>query len=270
MTYLLGCVLTAVPAPNTAREAADIVHNNREPQIAMASTERVMDAWDSVTSIAAVPGDIVEAGVYKGGTSMVMAWAELGVRKSRESSARRHMWLFDTFEGLPPPSAKDDARAHAKWNKPIPNDTDTKRAFDTGQPHMDSRGIFRWNYGPLDQVKRNFFSTGYPRHLTHFIQGKVEDTLPSLQKSDELPKKIGLLRLDTDFYESTRAELAILYPRLVRGGILILDDYCTWRGARRAFDEFLVAHRRELNITAGGHSRNPLCLKAIRNGKHLK
>ena len=269
MPYSLGCMLIAVSVPNTAWEAADVVRNDREPHLAMASTSRIMDAWGTVTSIAAVPGDIVEAGVYKGGTSMVMAWAELGVRKFREESARRHMWLFDTFEGLPPPSAKDDARAHAKYanrNQQIPNDTDTKRAFDSGQPHIDSRGIFRWNYGPLDLVQRNFFSTGYPRHLTHFIKGKVEETLLSLQKSDELPKKIALLRLDTDFYESTRAELAILYPRLVRGGILILDDYCTWGGARRAFDEFLEAHKRELNITAGG--RNPLCLKAIRT--HLK
>ncbi len=78
-------------------------------------------------------------------------------------------------------------------------------------------------------------STGYPEERLHFVKGKVEETIPG-----DLPGKIALLRLDTDWYESTRHELEHLWPLLVPGGVLIIDDYGHWAGARRAVDEFFA------------------------------
>lgn len=76
-------------------------------------------------------------------------------------------------------------------------------------------------------------STGYPPEGIVFVKGKVEDTL-----SDRVPERIALLRLDTDWYESTRCELKHLFPRLVQGGVLVLDDYAWWSGSRKAADEY--------------------------------
>jgi predicted O-methyltransferase YrrM len=90
----------------------------------------------------------------------------------------------------------------------------------------------------LDEVRQNLFQTGYERGIIHFIKGRVEDTLPK-----EAPEKIALLRLDTDWYESTLHELVHLYPRLSRGGILIIDDYGHWKGSQLATDEYFSKHR---------------------------
>jgi len=93
-----------------------------------------------------------------------------------------------------------------------------------------------WAMAPLDRVRRNVLATGYPAERVHFIQGKVEDTLPA-----NAPDRIALLRLDTDWYESTHHELTHLYPRLSPGGVLIIDDYGHWQGSRLAVDEFFAA-----------------------------
>jgi hypothetical protein len=86
-------------------------------------------------------------------------------------------------------------------------------------------------------VKQAVYSTGYNRDKFHFVQGMVEDTLP-----EKAPEQIALLRLDTDWYESTRHELIHLFPRLSRGGVLIIDDYGDWEGARKAVDEYIAQH----------------------------
>ena len=76
---------------------------------------------------------------------------------------------------------------------------------------------------------------GYPAERIHFVQGKVEETIPRV-----LPERIALLRLDTDWYESTRHELIHLYPKLCAGGVLVLDDYGHWQGSRKAVDEWMA------------------------------
>lgn len=76
-------------------------------------------------------------------------------------------------------------------------------------------------------------STAYPMENVHLVKGKVEDTIPKI-----LPSQIALLRLDTDWYESTRHELIHLYPNLVKNGVLIIDDYGHWRGSKQATDEY--------------------------------
>jgi hypothetical protein len=78
------------------------------------------------------------------------------------------------------------------------------------------------------------YETGYDREKISFVKGKVEETIP-----DNAPQSISLLRLDTDWYESTRHELIHLYPRLSHGGVIIIDDYGHWLGARKAVDEYI-------------------------------
>ena len=86
----------------------------------------------------------------------------------------------------------------------------------------------------MDEVRRNLFSTGYPENQLSFVEGPVEETIP-----ETVPDKIALLRLDTDWYESTLHELRHLYPLLSEGGVLIIDDYGHWKGAREATDQYL-------------------------------
>jgi O-methyltransferase len=81
-------------------------------------------------------------------------------------------------------------------------------------------------------------AVGYPGERLHFVAGDVAKTIP-----EHAPEAIALLRLDTDFYASTRHELEQLYPRLSPGGVLIIDDYGDWAGARKATDEYFATHK---------------------------
>ena len=100
-------------------------------------------------------------------------------------------------------------------------------------PKQDGNNI--WCIASLEDVQTNMASTAYPESLINYIRGDVVDTL---KHSENIPNKIALLRLDTDWYHSTKAELEVLYPRLVKGGICIIDDYGHWQGARKAVTEY--------------------------------
>ena len=95
-----------------------------------------------------------------------------------------------------------------------------------------------WSFSPIEETRRNVLSTGYSPDRVHFVKGPVEQTIPA-----NAPETIALLRLDTDFYESTRHELIHLFPRLVPGGVLIIDDYGHWEGARQAVDEYFKENK---------------------------
>ena len=164
-----------------------------------------------------IEGDIVECGVWRGG-SMMAAMLKL----LRMDDTSRHFHLFDTYEGMTPPSEKD---VTSDGNKA----TDLLAAYGKETEHN------YWCIASLEDVQRNIFSTGYPREKIHFIKGLVENTLPA-----QAPKQIALLRLDTDWYASTKHELTHLYPNLCQHGVLILDDYGYWQGSRRAVDEYLT------------------------------
>ena len=173
-----------------------------------------------------VAGAIVEAGVYRGGMSCYMAMAHLESHFERA----RHLWLFDTFEGMPPPTEKDDAKSKRLYAQLV----DKKTA--AGDRFVENG---KWCYGSLDDVKSTMGRTHYKQaakgNYVHFVVGKVEDTL----LAGKLPASIAILRLDTDWYESTRVELELLWPRLSPGGWLYLDDYKAWGGAKRAMNEWL-------------------------------
>ena len=231
--------------------------------MAMTTPPKIVAAWQAVVNATEVPGDIVEAGVYRGGLSMVMAWAEMvAVHGARHPHPRRTLWLYDTFEGLPPPTAEDDNIARLRWaNAAKVSGAAARDAFRHGSEHIDENGVIRWNYGPLDEVRRNMNATGYPMHRVRFVKGRLEDTL---KEPDTLPGRIAVLRLDTDWFESTRAALDALFPRLSPGGYLFIDDYCKWRGQRAATDAWLRQHRSQLQADSiKGHGTS-LCFMARR------
>jgi O-methyltransferase len=184
----------------------------------MTSIERMYALYQAVRHVhaAAIPGDVVECGVWRGGSSMLAALTldSLGDRE-------RRVWLYDTFEGMPPPADVDRSLTgqHAR---------DLLKRTDAAGDN--TRAV-----AGLDEVKANLAGTGYPSDHLHFVEGRVEDTIPAVA-----PEEISILRLDTDWYESTRHELRHLWPRLSPGGVLIIDDYGHWQGARRAVDEFLA------------------------------
>jgi O-methyltransferase len=168
--------------------------------------------------VAGVEGDLVECGVWRGGSCMAAALtlAHLG-RTDRE------LYLYDTFAGMTKPGAFDldqtSTSALAMWER------------------SQRGGVNEWCYASLDDVKANMATTGYPEQRLHFIAGDVVQTIPATA-----PARIAILRLDTDFYESTRHELQHLFPRLARGGVLILDDYGHWQGAKKAVDEYFAVN----------------------------
>ena len=162
-----------------------------------------------------IAGDIVESGVWKGGSIMLIAKTLLELK-----SYDKELYLFDTFEGMPKPtefdvSCKDELAIKEFEGQKIDNNSSN------------------WSRIELDEVKKNVFSTGYNKEKFHFIKGKVEDTIPK-----NSPETISILRLDTDWYDSTRHELIHLFPRLVKGGVIIIDDYGYWKGSKKAVDEY--------------------------------
>jgi len=184
----------------------------------MTSPERLLALRDAVRHVCrhGIDGDIVECGVWRGGSMMAAALTML------ECGARRRIHLFDTFEGMPPPAAADRDLTGVSAATLLA--AEQRESGDT------------WAFSPLDQVRANLRSTGYPAELVRFVPGRVEETI-----LEAAPERIAVLRLDTDWYESTRHELEHLYPRLAVGGVLIVDDYGHWQGARRAVDEYLAA-----------------------------
>ena len=162
-----------------------------------------------------IAGDIVECGVWRGGSMMAVALALIA-----RGDTSRDLYLYDTFEGMSEPTAADQSHGGEAAS---------------AQLARTARGAGVWCAAGLDDVQANLGSTGYPRERLHFVQGKVEDTIPQT-----LPGRIALLRLDTDWYESTRHELRHLYPRLQSQGLLIIDDYGHWQGARQAVDEYFA------------------------------
>ena len=183
----------------------------------MTSVERMAALHAAVRHVSrrGLPGAVVECGVWRGGSAMLAA------RVLLEEGDERDLWLYDTFEGMDEPGDADvNFRGVAARDKWAPRQSET---------HND------WCYASLTEVSANLAETGYPEARLRFVRGRVEDTIPR-----ELPDRIALLRLDTDFYASTRHELEHLYPRLVSGGVLILDDYGWWRGAREATDEYFA------------------------------
>ncbi len=183
----------------------------------MTSIERMYGLWASVRYVVhrGVPGDFVECGVWRGGSSMLVALTLISLGQQH-----RKLWLYDTFAGMTEPSERDveysGSRIAERWDK-IRGRKDS--------PYFAFSG--------LTEVQANMSSTGYPVDLIEYVVGPVEETMPV-----KAPNQIALLRLDTDWYESTRHELEHMWPRIQPDGVMIVDDYGHWIGAREAVDEY--------------------------------
>lgn len=152
-----------------------------------------------------IPGDLIEIGVYKGGAIMAMAL------KCMQLASNRKIIAYDTFEGMTVPTSHD-----ISYKGTIADEKD---------PNLQCKSSF-------EQTKANIDKTGYPN--VEYVKGDI-----LLQKKEEVPQTIALLRLDTDWYESTKYELDIFEPNVMKGGFVIVDDYGHWLGCKKAVDEFL-------------------------------
>jgi len=148
-----------------------------------------------------LPGDIVECGVYNGGSGAIMA------SLCEKSPLNRTVWLFDSFEGLPKPTDKDGVEAPAYEG---------------------------WCHGDLAKVERIFRKLNIPESRVHIVKGWFQNTFPSVQ----IPA-IAILHIDADWYDSVKLCLEKFYDHVQPGGYIVLDDYGDWEGCRIATDEFL-------------------------------
>jgi O-methyltransferase len=187
----------------------------------MTSPERIYSLIEAVKYIERndIPGDIIECGVWKGGSMMAVAETLM-----RLNSANRSLYLYDTYEGMSEPTEYDKT-----WYG------ESASALLTSESDKEKNLV--WAYSALEVVQRGMASTGYPSDKIQYVKGKVEETIPTT-----IPQTIAILRLDTDWYESTYHELIHLFPLLNKGGVLILDDYGHWQGARKAVDEYIQQH----------------------------
>lgn len=189
----------------------------RIAEFSMTTVERMYALFGALRYVTerAIPGDVVECGVWRGGSSMLAA---LTLMQVRETS--RRLFLYDTFAGMPEPSDLDldlhGSRVTEVWRDIREDDNNTILCLAS-----------------LAEVQANMATTGYPGENIRYVEGPVEQTLPA-----RAPEMISVLRLDTDWYESTHHELRTLYPLLSPGGVVLIDDYGHWSGARRAVDEY--------------------------------
>lgn len=185
----------------------------------MTSVERMYGLYKAVEYILSndIKGAFVECGVWRGGSAMIIAQM-LTNRKIKN----RKLYLYDTFEGMSVPTKND-----VSFVGRIAQTEIAKKGYN-------KNGNSTWCLADLLDVKKNLNQTNYiPKNII-YIKGKVEDTIPSKMPEEE----IALLRLDTDWYESTKHELNFLFPKLVKKGIIIIDDYGHWKGCRKAVDEY--------------------------------
>jgi O-methyltransferase len=146
-------------------------------------------------------GDIVECGVYKGGSAAVMAFQMM------RSAVNRHIWLYDAFEGMPTASDKDDQYSHNIQQKFV------------GSEMLVHRGMARLNI---------------PASRYTVVRGWFNETFPKIT-----PLPVALLHVDCDFYEPVKLSLETFYPQVQPGGFVVLNDYGSFAGCRAATDEFL-------------------------------
>jgi O-methyltransferase len=208
------------PAPEALAADADSMEIiERAAPLTMTSPQRLLALIEAVRHCERrdIEGALAECGVWRGGSVLAMVLTLLSL-----GSDRREIYLYDTFAGMTEPSEHDvspyDGVAAEEWNR------------SQGKPWSM---LFDGERNAERAVRQSLEETGYPAELLRTVVGPVEETIPQT-----MPDRLSLLRLDTDWYESTLHELRHLYPRLSPGGVLIIDDYGHWEGCRRAVDEF--------------------------------
>ena len=192
---------------------------SRKSKYTLTTVERCYSLYKAIQYITKgdILGDIVECGVWRGGSAMLAALTLI-----QNNQIHRKIYLYDTYEGMPEPTDKDidlhGVPYRLLWKK-------EKELLTVS----------------LDEVKNNMLSTGYPKENIIFVKGMVEKTIPRT-----LPNKIALLRLDTDLYESTYHELIHLYPKVTTKGVVIIDDYGHFQGSQEATDKYFSQESRQV------------------------
>ena len=187
-----------------------------------------MDGADAINYILKnnIEGVIIECGVESGN------FEHIWIDELMKNNVIRDIYLYDTFGGLTEPTEYDytckDAQLYS-MNK--------DEVYNTWKQHTINEKINGWCYTPLENVQNRLNSTGYPQDRLHYIVG---DVMKTLKDKNNIPEKISILRLDTDWYESSKFELEQMYDNVVVGGVIIFDDYYHWDGQRRATDDFFL------------------------------
>lgn len=190
---------------------------NQVKNYTMTSNERIFALIEATKYVIKnnIEGNIVECGVWRGGSMMTVIKTLQNLHHQEKS-----LYLYDTYDGMSAPTDADESK-------------DGHGAITLLKKKKKTKEDTLWAYATLEDVQCNIYSLNYPQEKIAFIKGKVEDTIPQ-----QMPEKISLLRLDTDWYESTKHELNHLFPLLAQGGVIIIDDYGHWKGAKKAVDEY--------------------------------
>lgn len=201
-----------------SKEETEIFEYVRANNLTMASNERMYSTMLACKHVINrnIEGDFVECGVWRGGNAMLAA-AIFNMHK-----VDKKIYLFDTFAGM---------------TEPTEIDTRTQDGMKAMKKFRDNQrdGFNDWAYSSIEDVRDNFQKAGLLSNNIVMVKG---DVLCTLENIDHLPLKISVLRLDTDWYESTKRELEVLYPLLCVGGVIIIDDYGHWAGSKIATDEY--------------------------------
>jgi hypothetical protein len=197
-----------------------------------------MDGADAIRYILAnnIEGGIVECGVESG------TYEYIWIQELMKQKLERDIYMYDTFAGLTAPSEYDYNLVNYNngiWNTP-------NAVMQTWKNKIVDTSANNWCCCPLEKVQNRLLSTGYPSSRLHYIVG---DVLETLKVEANIPKQIAILRLDTDWYESSKFELVKLYDNVVKGGVIIFDDYYFWNGQRKATDEFFKERGIDYTIT---------------------
>jgi len=198
----------------------------------MTQAPRMQVLWNLIECIEKykLRSSFVEAGVYKGGSAMLMAYALKTLKMDNQ------IILFDTFAGMTKPTERDVkiAKGNLYFDKWLGLQKIEESSYGRKEAYTD------WCYAPLEDVIDNMMKTKYEN--IQYVKGDVVETIPELTSSMWDAKKISLLRLDTDFYESTKHLMENFFPRVEDGGFVVFDDYNCWKGAKDAVDEYFAAN----------------------------
>jgi O-methyltransferase len=208
-----------------------------------------MDGVDAIRYILAnnIEGDIVECGVESGNFEYI--WIQELLKQGKV----RDLYLYDTFGGLVQPTNYDYTCENAVLYKMSSNEV-----YEFWKKSKINENTNNWCYTPLEAVQKRLRETGYAQDKLHYIVG---DVLNTLQDKSNIPEKISILRLDTDWYESSKFELEQMYDNVVPGGVIIFDDYYHWDGQRRATDDFFASKHLQYDFVNLGNAKTAAIIK---------
>jgi hypothetical protein len=208
-----------------------------------------MDGADAITYILKnnIEGDIIECGVDSGN------FEHIWINELMKNNVVRDIYLYDTFGGLVEPTEFDYTCKETKLYS-----MNKDEVYTIWKNQVIDEKLNGWCYTPLDKVKQRLNSTGYPQNNLHYVVGDVMETL---KDKKTIPEKIAILRLDTDWYESSKYELEQMYDNVVTGGVIIFDDYYHWNGQRKATDEFFSSRNIEYDFVDLGNQQTAAIIK---------